>query len=394
MSPATGGAGVAPETGSPTIPAPLEPPADDPRFWDDYVPEPPPGAHGDLNDISNVVPISTKKPVTKPRSSTWQALDVDAIFAKLEPVHYLLQPLDLCPGAPALVAGYGFSGKTVALQSAAVSIAAGQPVWGCFNARQGRVLHLDYEQGARLTRERYQRLAAGMLVTPDELAGRLELVSLPQVYLDTPQAEAFMTEKAQGFDLAIVDSLRACGPSLEENDSAVRALLDRLNRVSEATGCCFVVVHHARKPSKDNGGGGARMAIRGSGAIYDACSSVLILEAEKGQPTKCVHEKARTSGVCADDFVLRIEDQEIDGNLRGGLLVTAEQAARTDAPGAGLRTAMDRVMADLLANGPAASKRALAERVSGRSTTKFAAIDQLVLEGRITVIGKRHEATP
>jgi hypothetical protein len=125
----------------------------------------------------------------------------------------------------------------VALQSAAVSIATGQRVWGAYTARQGRVLHIDYEQGHRLTRERYQRLAAAMLVTPDELEGRLELVSLPQVYLDSPAAEGFLIDKVKGFDLAIVDSLRAAGPTLEENDSAVRGLLDGLNRVSERTGC-------------------------------------------------------------------------------------------------------------------------------------------------------------
>ena len=36
------------------------------------------------------------------------------VFARLEPVKHLLEPLDLCPGAPCLVAGYGFSGKTIA----------------------------------------------------------------------------------------------------------------------------------------------------------------------------------------------------------------------------------------------------------------------------------------
>jgi hypothetical protein len=346
-----------------------------PRLVDDY-------QHTDADD--------PRAPPLRPSSvhATWPSLDVAGIFAPLDPVNYLIAPLDLCAGAPALVAGYGFSGKTVALQSAAVSIAAGQRVWGTFAARQGRVLHLDYEQGARLTRERYQRIAAAMMLTPDEIQGRLELVSLPQVYLDSPASEGFLTERVRGFDLVIVDSLRASGPTLEENDSAVRALLDMLNRVSERTGCCFVVVHHARKPSKDSAGG-ARMAIRGSGAIYDACSSVLILEAEKGQPTRCMHEKARTSGVCADDFVLRIEDQEVDGNPRGGLLVTAESApSTTQAPGQALHAMMERVLTELIGNGPAAGKRALAERVKGKEATKFAAMDQLILEGRIAVSGK------
>lgn len=323
--------------------------------------------------------------------SPWRSLDASAIFARLEPVNYLLEPLDLCPGAPALVAGYGFSGKTVALQAAAIAIAANQPVWGTFKARHGRVLHIDYEQGAHLTRSRYQRIAAAMMVTPDELAGRLELVSLPQLYLDNPANEASLTDKVRGFDLAIVDSLRAAGPTLEENDSTVRALLDMLTRISERTGCCFVVIHHARKPMKDGAGGGAKMAIRGSGAIFDACSSVLILEAEKGQPTRCTHEKARTSGVCADDFILRIEDHQIGDDPRGGLLVTAEAKPPAQGPSGTFTALMERTLVELEANGPAASKTALAARVKGKLTDKYAAIDQLVADGRIRVTGKRHE---
>jgi hypothetical protein len=323
-----------------------------------------------------------------PRKTAWQALNAEAIFAPLEAVNYLIEPLDLCPGAPALVAGYGFTGKTVALQSAAIAIASGQRVWGAFAARRGRVLHIDYEQGARLTRERYQRLAMAMMVTPDELEGRLELVSLPQVYLDSPAAEGFLVDKVKGFDLAIVDSLRAAGPTLEENDSAVRGMLDGLNRVSERTGCCFVVVHHARKPSQ-NATGGAKMAIRGSGAIFDACSSVLILEAEKGQPTKVTHEKARASGVCTDDFVLHVEDQEIDGNPRAGLIVTAERrpAAATPAASGVFRAVMERVLNELI-KGPAATKSALVERVAGNRTAKFGAIDQLLADGKIVMEGK------
>jgi hypothetical protein len=61
-----------------------------------------------------------------------------------------------------LIAGYGFTGKTIAAQALALAIASGGRVWDMFAARSGRVLHLDYEQGQRLTNERYQRLARGV----------------------------------------------------------------------------------------------------------------------------------------------------------------------------------------------------------------------------------------
>lgn len=319
----------------------------------------------------------------------WIVRDVSDIFAPLEPVKYLLETLDICAGAPTLCAGYGFSGKTVTVQSMAVSIAAGQKVWGVYTARQGRVLHIDYEQGFRLTRERYQRLAAGMMVTPDELQGRLHVVPMPQVYLDNPTHEAFLTKQVEGYDMAIVDSLRACGPSIEENDSSVRGLLDMLNRISDKTGCCFIVIHHARKPARDGASaGGAKMAIRGSGAIFDACSSVVILEAEKGKPTKVTHEKARTSGITSDDFLIKVEDQEVGGNPRGGLVVLAESCPMAASASGAFDALKKRVLTEL-ASGAAASKTALAARVTGNLQAKYAAIAQLVEDGAIVENGKR-----
>jgi hypothetical protein len=319
----------------------------------------------------------------------WIVRNVSDIFAPLEPVNYLLEPLDICAGAPTLVAGYGFSGKTVAAQSMAVSIASGQKVWGVYNARQGRVLHIDYEQGFRLTRERYQRLAAGMMLAPQELEGRLHVVPMPQLYLDNPAHEAFLTKQVEGYDMAIVDSLRACGPTIEENDSSVRGLLDMLNRISDKTGCCFIVIHHARKPQRDGASaGGAKMAIRGSGAIFDACASVVILEAEKGKPTKVMHEKARTSGITSDDFLIKVEDQEVDGNPRGGLIVTAESCPMVGSASGAFEALKKRVLVEL-AIGAATSKSALAVRTTGNVQAKFAAIAQLIEDGKIIETGKR-----
>jgi hypothetical protein len=344
---------------------------------DSHVGEPPEW----MNDDQGEKPAS---PGAVARSQAWAPLDVGGIFAPLEPVNYLLAPLDLCPGAPALVAGYGFSGKTVALQSLAVSIAAGQPVWGTFAARHGRVLHVDYEQGPRLTRERYQRLAVGMGVTPDKLDGRLSLVSMPQVYADGPGLEGFFADQFAGFDLVILDSLRAACPTLEENDSAVRCVLDMLNRVSGKTGACVVVIHHSRKPSQ-NAQGGARMAIRGSGSIYDACSSVLVFEAEKGEPVLVQHEKARTSGRCAEDFLLRIQDTG-DESERGGLMVVAESAP-TGTPGstaqADLASVRARILALFEANPEQPSKGAVASQVGGRRSAVWAALDIMVAAGQL-----------
>jgi hypothetical protein len=260
------------------------------------------------------------------------ALDAAAIFAPLEPVKYIIQALDMCPGAPAMWAGYGYSGKTLTAQSAALGIAAGLGrVWDCFAAPQGRALHIDYEQGSRLTRERYQRLAYPHMIGPDDLGDRLSLVTMPTRYLDDPAAELDLERLVRGYTLVIVDSLRAACPTLDENSSEIRRPLDMMARVSERTGAAFLIIHHARKPQKDQAGG-AKMAIRGSGALFDACGSVCVFEAEKDEPVRVSHEKARASGILTDDFELAIEDVADDAEPRAGLVVRASAAlSREDA---------------------------------------------------------------
>jgi hypothetical protein len=286
------------------------------------------------DDAPDAPPKSDKREAPKgnatPPDRGFQLIEVDDIFAPLPPTNWLVQGIDLCPGAPALVAGYGFSGKTVAMQQLAVDIATGGRVLGCFACRKGRVVHIDYEQGSRLTRKRYQRIAAAAMLAPQDFGRNLALQSMPLVYLDTVGAEEALVRIADGSALLIIDSLRAAAPSVDENSSEVRRGLDCLNRVSERTECSVIVIHHARKPQQ-NSTGGAKMAIRGSGAIFDACSSVLVFESSgKDDPVRVSHEKARESGKTGDDLELTIEDIDVDGCPTGGLRVSASAAPSRD----------------------------------------------------------------
>jgi hypothetical protein len=248
-------------------------------------------------------------------------IGVGDIFRPLEPIQWVVRSLGLCPGAPAMIAGYGYSGKTVAAQAMALAIAGGLPnVWGAFSCESGPVLHIDYEQGVRLTRERYQRLALAFGVSPPELDGKLRLSSMPRRFLSQRSAENDLERATEGVKFCIIDSLRAACPGVDENSSEAREPLDRLLRVSERTGCAFLVLHHSGKPKQD-GSGAAKHAPRGSSGLFDACSSVLVFEAEKGEPVRCIHTKERGAGHTVRDFLLTIEDT--DG---GGLSVTAEDA--------------------------------------------------------------------
>src|SRR5437899_12619435 len=111
------------------------------------------------------------------------------------------------------------------MQSLALSIAAGRPVWGAYGSQRRRVVHVDLEQGDRLTRRRYQRIARAMGVDLAPLGDALALAAMPPIALTSACADAWR-EIMTGRDLLIVDSLRAATAGADENDSGIRAGLD------------------------------------------------------------------------------------------------------------------------------------------------------------------------
>jgi hypothetical protein len=248
-------------------------------------------------------------------------LDCRAIAEPLPDLEYIVREIGLVAGggAPHLLAGYGFSGKTVAVQSLCLSLAAGQPIWGVYKDPARRVCHIDFEQGERLTRRRYQRLAAAMGISLPALGDALVLAVMPPITLSAEHVDRWR-QLMTGRDLIIVDSLRAASGAQDENDSRIRVGLDMLGTLSEHTKCRALVIHHARKMGPDDPGG--RYAIRGSSAIYDSADSAYVFTGNKGEPVAVEHVKARTHGEPVPDWALLISDEPTDdGDNRGGLQV-------------------------------------------------------------------------
>lgn len=267
------------------------------------------------------VRVATETKPNEPPHDPWNVLDIADLTGTLPPISWVCESLRLAPGACTMVAGYGYSRKTMALQSLGLSVAAGKSIWGVWSCRKGPFLHIDYEQGRRLTQERYQRLARGMGFELGDLAkGQLRAAVLPRVYLDSEESFDGLARLSEGCTLVLVDSLRAAFPSVDENSSEVRNYLDMLMRVSEKTGAAFVVIHHARKPSQASPNVD-RYSIRGAGALYDACQSTFLFSGEKNEPTKVAHEKERVIGQTLEDFGLSSEDVPSPSNPRHGLLV-------------------------------------------------------------------------
>jgi len=255
-------------------------------------------------------------PAADPGPTPDLLLDAVALAAPLPPLDFLLEELGLVAGggAPHLIAGYGFSGKTLACQAMLLSLAAGRPVWGQYRSRQTyRVAHVDLEQGNRLTRARYQRLARGMGVHLPQLGDSIVAAVMPADLRLTRACAARWRRIMAERDLVVVDSLRAAAAGSDENSSDVRQHLDLLGELADETGCRALVIVHARKPSQDSEGG--LYAIRGSSAIYDGADSVLLFGAAKGEPICVQHVKARSTGLLAPDLALVVEDVPVDTEL-------------------------------------------------------------------------------
>lgn len=265
---------------------------------------------------------------------------VSEIFAQLPPVNWLCKDLQLAPGRPNLLAGPGYGGKSIIAQVIGFAVASGQRVFGKYPVQQGKVIHLNYDQGSRVPKSRYQRMMRAQFMAPSDLDGRLFLGNHPPVYLDDPSAEAALMVTCEGAALLIIDSFRAALRALDENDSRVRGPLNMLIRVSEKTGVTVLVIHHSRKPGI--GASAGKNEIRGSSAIFEACESVYVLDPVKGEPTRVLHEKAGITGMTRQDFLLHVADVEVDGFARGGLMVTAEDVVPVDADVRAVRARLDR----------------------------------------------------
>lgn len=188
-------------------------------------------------------------------------------------IPWLVQALAIAPGAPALITGYGGSGKTTFVQHLALAVATpGSLLLGVHGVRHGSVLHIDHEQGLDLTKRRYLRLGVSA-------QAQLDVVSFPRWSLADPDATArkHFLRAVRGRALVIIDSLLASTAAFleDENASATREPLDFLTQVSEATGACILVIHHSKKDRSER-----MTSARGTSAITDAVSVHLTYERE------------------------------------------------------------------------------------------------------------------
>ncbi len=248
-----------------------------------------------------------------PGVDTFPVLTAIDMATELPPVPWVCEGLGIAPGAVTIIGGAGFGGKTISMQALILAVASGQPLWGHFPVAAGRAIHIDYEQGRRLTQDRYQRIAKAMQIDLAEMSpNAFGLSTLPRGKLD----EDTMVRLCDGAKIAIVDAFRGAFPEAKENDSDARKYLDMLHQASDRTGCAMFVIAHSRKASEDTD---VRSSLRGSSALFDAAQTVYMLDGSPKRPTRVHNTKDRILGENRETFGLCIEDVDNGVDPRWGL---------------------------------------------------------------------------
>jgi hypothetical protein len=307
---------------------------------------------------------------------TWE--DVEK---PLPPLQYFCPALKMVcgGGAPHMIAGSSFVGKSIVVQSMIVSLCTGRDAFGAYPVpRPFKVAHIDLEQGIYRTAERYQRLAYAMRADRELMQENFSLKVHPREYTlanINVRTESAWKRAMHGRDLIVIDTLRPAMPGINENDSMFGEGLYALGRLSEETGCRALVLHHTKKAGIDGVGRDDRKdSIRGSSSIFAACDHVWVLYGKKFEPFEVTTEKTR-EGVEIDPFFLVFEDVSGRRGLRVATLEEEEAvAARTDRVGTKrLAADMELIKGILVAAGDAGlGTRALRE-ATGLNGTRYAA---------------------
>lgn len=173
----------------------------------------------------------------------------DIQAAQIPPVSWVCEGLRLAAGRPNIVYAQPNAGKSWALQTLAVEVAAGLPVFGKFPCAQASVMFLTQDSDHVASVERFQQIARALQVGAIPLywyTPRLPIVRRDGRYsvFDPEGFSGLYREIARvGAKLLILDSLFA----LTEGLDAKELEIGRILRHTNDAGICTVWSHHTAK---------------------------------------------------------------------------------------------------------------------------------------------------
>jgi hypothetical protein len=172
--------------------------------------------------------------------------------------------------------------KTMLLMDLAACIASGQsfltpPQGGAgYRVAQAPVLWLDFDNGKRMTRERFQAFADARALAND---APLYFVSMPEPHLDTGNAQHMAQLAARimqlGARLVVVDNLGVILGGADENSAEVQGPMQALRWLTELTGAAVIILHHQRKSNGQKSREGE--TLRGHSSIEAKLDTALLV---------------------------------------------------------------------------------------------------------------------
>ena len=174
------------------------------------------------------------------------------------------------------------SRKSWLLNDLVVSVASGSLWLNTFPTTQGRVLIIDNELHPETIADRFPRVAAARGIPLQSIEANIQIWPLRGQLKDLVEFEPDLVSLGPGrFDLIIIDAFYRVLPSgTDENDNgAIAALYNVLDRTADRLGCAFILVHHTSK------GGQAGKTVTdvgaGAGSQSRAADTHLILRPHK-----------------------------------------------------------------------------------------------------------------
>ena len=161
------------------------------------------------------------------------------------------------------------AGKSWFAMHLATAVAKGRPWLGAFDTTRGKVLYIDNELHPESSAARFRDLLADLDLTPEDVAGGIDFVSLRGNLVDLHElAERLGTIAPGTYAVIILDALYRFEPegSSENDNSARTAMYNTIDWIARQLGCAVVAVHHTGKGNQssrstvDVGAGGNAMA--------------------------------------------------------------------------------------------------------------------------------------
>ncbi len=181
----------------------------------------------------------------------------DFMSREIPPVEFFISQLVQKCGRT-LISAHTNVGKSMMAQNLVMALASGAEVLGIQNIIKANVLYLDFEMGEREMKKRLQKMRG----IGEVEKGRLFLKSVLGKNILEPDVQTMFASWIEQLEIEVIviDPISSAWIGDENNRSDVSKITSFFDSLIDRFEVSFVVVHHWRKSSRDQSGGGEMAA--------------------------------------------------------------------------------------------------------------------------------------